>query len=104
MSLASRIVGIPGLEVERVHRQQGIEIWAKPFHRPLCLYCGGDQLRIKATYQRTIKHSRQGNRVMTLHLKSPKYHCRECGRYFRHRFTGIKRKRHVIPICTGVVV
>ena len=64
MSLASHIVGIPGLEVERVHRQQGIEIWAKPFHRPLCLYCGGDQLRIKATYQRTIKHSRQGNRVM----------------------------------------
>lgn len=27
---------------------------------------------------------------MTLHLKSPKYHCREYGRYFRHRFTGIK--------------
>ena len=27
---------------------------------------------------------------MTLHLKSPKYHCRECGRYFQHRFTGIK--------------
>ena len=90
MSLASRIVGIPGLEVERVHRQQGIEIWAKPFHRPSCLYCGTDRIRIKSTDKRTVKHSRQGNRVMTLHLKSPKYHCRECGRYFRHRFTGIK--------------
>jgi transposase len=27
---------------------------------------------------------------MTLHLKSPKYHCCACGRYFRHRFTGIR--------------
>ena len=62
MSLASRIVGIPGLEVERVHRQKGIEIWAKPFHRPSCLYCGADRIRIKATDKRIVKRSRQGKR------------------------------------------
>ncbi|GAB5540215.1 MAG: ISL3 family transposase [Salibacteraceae bacterium] len=27
---------------------------------------------------------------MTLHLKVPKYHCPDCGRYFRHEFTGIR--------------
>jgi hypothetical protein len=45
---------------------------------------------IKATRQRTLKHTRQGNQVMTLHLRAPKYHCRQCGRYFCHRFTGVR--------------
>jgi len=90
MSLASRIVGFAGLEVERVDHGRGIHVWARPENRPNCLYCGADQLRIKATHPRTVKHTRQGNQVMTLHLRVPKYHCRECGRYFRHRFTGIR--------------
>ncbi|MFK7891609.1 MAG: transposase, partial [Granulosicoccus sp.] len=90
MSLSSRILGLPGLEVERVDWNQGIDIWAKPIKRPSCLYCGCNHLRIKATYKRTVKHSRQGNRVITLHLKAPKYHCQQCTRYFCHRFTGIR--------------
>lgn len=26
----------------------------------------------------------------TLHLRAPKYHCPRCGRYFRHRFKGVR--------------
>jgi len=40
MSFASHTVGIPGVEVERVDRQKGIEVWAKPAYRPACLHCG----------------------------------------------------------------
>jgi transposase len=47
-------------------------------------------VRIKATHQRTVKHTRQGNQLMVLHLRVPKYHCPECNRYFRHRFAGIR--------------
>ncbi|WP_235036467.1 ISL3 family transposase, partial [Zhongshania aliphaticivorans] len=47
-------------------------------------------MRIKATHLRTVKHTRQGNQVMTLHLRVPKYHCQVCRRYFRHSFTGIR--------------
>lgn len=90
MSHAGRIIGIPGLEIERVVRRKGIEVWAKPVHRPPCKHCQGNGLRIKATYLRTVKHTRQGNQVMTLHLRVPKYHCQECKRYFRHSFTGIR--------------
>ncbi len=89
MSLASRILGIPGLEVERVDWNTKIDVWAKPNKRPSCLYCGCRHLRIKATEKRTVKHSRQGNRVVMLHLKAPTYHCQACSRYFCHRFTGI---------------
>lgn len=47
MSLASRIVGIPDLEVERVDLNQGIHIWARPIERPSCLHCGSNRLRIR---------------------------------------------------------
>ena len=90
MSLAARIVGFRDLEVERVDLNQGIDVWAKPSKRPACLHCGSNQLRIKATNKRTVKHTRQGNQVMTLHLQAPKYHCRRCDRYFCHRFTAIR--------------
>lgn len=90
MPHAARIIGLPGLKVERVKRKQGIEVWAKPFKRPYCYHCGHKQLIIKATHERTVKHTRQGNQVMTLHLQVPKYYCSHCQRYFRHRFIGIR--------------
>ncbi|MCL6417260.1 ISL3 family transposase [Aestuariirhabdus sp. Z084] len=90
MSHAGAIVGISELEVEQVDRNKGIEVWARPTSRPFCKHCGCSSLRVKATHRRTVKHSRQGNQVMTLHLQVPKYHCRQCGRYFRHDFVGIR--------------
>lgn len=90
MSHAGNIVGISDLEVEQVHRDRGIEIYARPTKRPCCIHCQHRPLTIKATHQRTLKHTRQGNQVMTLHLKVPKYHCPRCGRYFRHRFAGVR--------------
>jgi transposase len=89
MSHAVTIIGIPGLQVERVKRSRGIEVWARPYRRPPCKHCHGLDVRIKATHRRTVKHTRQGNQVMTLHLRVPKYHCRVCRRYFRHTFDGI---------------
>lgn len=89
MSLTGKIIGFPSLEIDRVIRKDGIWVWAHPKRRPRCIYCDEGRLRIKATYTRTIKHTRQGNQVMTLYLRVPKYHCQACGRYFRHRFNGI---------------
>ncbi len=90
MSHAEAIIGIPGLVVEHVERKKGIAVWAKPSERPSCKYCQNDQLTIKATYQRKVKHTRQGNQIMMLHLRVPKYYCKACKRYFRHCFTGIR--------------
>ncbi|MDO8862914.1 ISL3 family transposase [Haliea sp. E1-2-M8] len=90
MSHAGNILGISELEVERVDRDKGIEVYARPTKRPPCIYCQHNGVRIKATYQRTLKHTRFGNQVMTLHLTSPKYHCPQCRRYFRHRFKGVR--------------
>lgn len=89
MSLTGKIIGFPSLEIDHVVRNDGIWVWAHPKRRPRCIHCDATKLRIKATYTRTIKHTRQGNQVMTLYLRVPKYHCQRCGRYFRHRFNGI---------------
>lgn len=90
MSHAGIILGISGLEVEHVERDEHITIYARPTERPSCIHCEHDEVKIKATNQRTLKHTRQGNQIMTLHLRAPKYHCPQCQRYFCHRFKGIR--------------
>ncbi len=90
MSHAGVILGISDLEIERVERDQAIKVYARPTRRPSCIHCEHEGVKIKATRRRTLKHTRQGNQVMTLHLRSPKYHCPECGRYFYHRFKGVR--------------
>ncbi len=93
MSPIDSILGLAGVSIERVERGQDIHVWAAPRERPACLYCRQPSVRIKATHQRTLKHTRQGNQLMVLHLSVPKYHCPSCGRYFRHRFAGIRPRR-----------
>lgn len=90
MSHAGLILGLPELEVERVDRNDAIAVYARPRKRPCCIRCDYPRVRIKATYQRTLKHTRQGNQLVTLYLRAPKYHCPRCGRYFRHRFQGVR--------------
>ena len=90
MSHAGVILGITDLEVERVERDRGIKVYARPTKRPACIHCQHAGVKIKATHRRTLKHTRQGNQVMTLHLKAPKYYCQQCNRYFRHRFQGVR--------------
>jgi transposase len=93
MSPLDSILGLDGLAVERVERHRDIHVWARPEQRPACLHCGSEGLRIKATHRRTLKHTRQGNQLMVLHLSVPKYHCPSCNHYFRHRFVGIRPRR-----------
>src|SRR5690606_11286469 len=90
MSPIDSILGIPGLVVQEVKRAQDIHVWATPRKRPNCVHCASPEIRIKATYRRTLKHTRQGNQLVVLHLSVPKYHCIRCNRFFRHTFPGIR--------------
>ena len=90
MSQIDSILGLPDLSIEQVKRGQIVEVWCKPKVRPACLYCQHDPVRIKSTHHRVLKHTRQGNQLMVLHLALPKYHCPNCNRYFRHPLRGIR--------------
>ena len=90
MSHLDSILGLPDLSIEQVKRGQIVEVWCKPKARPACLYCQHDPVRIKSTHHRLLKHTRQGNQLIVLHLALPKYHCPNCDRYFRHPLRGIR--------------
>ncbi len=90
MSPLDSILGLKDLTIERVERHRDIHVCSRPAKRPACVHCLYEPVRIKATHQRTLKHTRQGNQLMVLHLSVPKYHCLSCNRYFRHRFAGIR--------------
>jgi len=90
MSQADSILGLSDLVVDRVERGRDIPVLARPKSRPTCLHCHHGPVRVKATGERTLKHSRQGNQLMVLRLSAAKYHCPACNPHFHHRFTGIR--------------
>lgn len=90
MSHLDSILGLPDLSIEHVKRGQIVEVWCKPKVRPACIHCQHDTVRIKSTHHRLLKHTRQGNQLMILHLALPKYHCPNCKHYFRHPLRGIR--------------
>jgi len=106
MSQENSILGIPDLTIIDVKRGEQIEVWAEPTQRPPCMYCRHSPVRIKSRHCRSVKHTRQGNQVMLLHLSVPKYHCSQCNRYFRHSFKGLRPRLRAtecfrLEVCSG---
>jgi transposase len=87
------IIGLPGIELESVE-EKPLVIHATTRLRPACIYCGGAKCRIKASFLRKLKHTRQGTRLMELSIRSRKFLCLLCKRYFNLRIPGVlPRKR-----------
>ena len=68
MSPVDFILGIRDVLIERVERGREIHVWARPTRRSACIHCQQEAVRIKATHQRTLKHTRQGNQLMGLFI------------------------------------
>lgn len=89
----SSIVGLPGFKIESWEGVETVRIRARYEGPVTCPRCEGEKLRIKDTFERIFRHASFGTRPCYLHLKSHKYHCRSCGRYFNQRFPGIGKGR-----------
>lgn len=87
------IIGLPGIELESATNDGLIEVNARVCFRPPCIHCGFSRCRIKASFIRDLKHTRQGNRLMMLHVRSHKYLCSRCGRSFNLRIPGVLPRR-----------
>jgi len=77
-----QITGIEGVGVE-------VRISARCNGPISCAHCGGSHLRSKGLYTRRVRHENLGARHVVLELEARKWHCLDCGRYFRQRFPGI---------------
>jgi transposase len=88
------IIGLPGIELESAGGVDSIEVHAKTSLRPPCIHCGATRTRIKASFLRWLNHTRQGNRLMRICIRSHKFFCMVCKRYFNLRIPGVlPRKR-----------
>lgn len=89
MPSLENIIGLPGFELENVTRGTAIEVYARARFRPACIYCNCPEVRIKFSFTRSLKHTRQGNELMVLHIRSHKYRCNRCRKYFNLRIPGV---------------
>ncbi len=83
------ILGMEGFEVEDFHGINPIVFKVRYLLAGDCIYCQGKDLRLKDTFYRRIRHESFGLRHVYLYLRTHKYLCRLCGRYFNDRFPGI---------------
>lgn len=58
-----------------------------------CPDCGCSRFRIKSYVVRELKHAFWTHKLVYLHLRVPKLHCQQCGRYFMAPVPGILPKK-----------
>lgn len=89
----SNILGLAEYQIKKIAGSKAIEIEAGYKGLIKCPFCGGEDLRTKGRFIRTVRHENHGLRKCILHLEARKYRCRGCGRYFNQRFPGIQPYR-----------
>jgi len=89
LPLETSILNIPGFELEEISGINPV-IFKGHYQRALsCRYCASWNLRIKDSFYRWIRHESLGARKIYLYLRTHKYCCLSCGKYFNDRFPGI---------------
>jgi transposase len=83
------ILGIDGFYVEDIYGTNPIVFKVRYELPASCPDCHGSNLRLKDTFYRWIRHESLGVRRTCLYLRTHKYLCRDCARYFNDRFPGI---------------
>lgn len=83
------ILGIEGFELEDIHGINPMVFKVRYLLATSCIHCHAQDLRLKDTFYRWVRHESLGTRHTRLYLRTHKYLCRQCGRYFNDRFPGI---------------
>jgi transposase len=55
-----------------------------------CIYCHNKQLRKKDCFTRTLRHEAIGLKPSILKIKTYKFYCSHCQRYFNQRLPGVR--------------
>jgi transposase len=83
------ILNLPGYSIVRVSGNNPILIEVKYNRVIRCAYCNHKKLRKKDSFERKIKHESYGLRYTYLCIKTHKFQCTACKRYFNQRLPGI---------------
>ena len=83
------LLNVDGFELEDISDLDPIVFKIRCILPPSCPHCFGLELRIKDSFYRWIRHESWGKRKVLLYLRTRKFLCYSCGRYFNERFPGI---------------
>ncbi len=89
MPLVEPIIGIEEYKVISTRGTNPVEITAEFTGEIKCPHCFGKRVRKKDTFLREIRHLCIGLKNTHLKIKTHKFYCRSCGRYFNSRLPGI---------------
>lgn len=89
LPLENSILNVPGYQLEEISGRNPLIFKVRYPLASTCLYCQESNLRIKDTFYRWIRHESFGLRKVYLYLRTHKYLCQSCGKYFNDRFPGI---------------
>lgn len=89
MPLDQVITDFPGFKILDVLGQNFLKIKVSFEGVVFCPHCNSESLRKKDTFWRKVRHICLGNRLSELQIKTHKFLCKSCGRYFNQRFPGV---------------
>lgn len=89
MPLADSILNVEGFQIEDIKGLNPVILQVKYLPQATCPRCFSHHLRIKDTFYRWVRHESFGFRHVHLYLKTHKYFCYNCSKYFNSRFPGI---------------
>lgn len=83
------IIGLPDFKIIEGGGFKTVEIYVEYIGKNLCPWCKSDWLLKKDTFLRRIKHHSIGLSNSCIWVKTHKYKCRNCFKYFNSRLPGI---------------
>lgn len=88
-SIHEPIIGLPDFKIISYQGTKTVEITAEYIGLINCIYCSSSKLRKKDTFHRILKHHSIGVAKSVLLIRTHKFHCRDCNKYFNQRMPGI---------------
>lgn len=84
------IIGLPDFKIISYYGSKTVEITAEYIGKIRCIHCHSENLRKKERFNRIFKHHSIGLNKSVLFLRTYKFQCRTCKRYFNQRMPGIE--------------
>jgi transposase len=84
------IIGLPDFRIISYQGTKTVEITAEYIGKIQCIHCQGERLRKKERFDRVLKHHSIGLAKSVLLIRTHKFQCRSCGKYFNQRMPGIE--------------
>jgi len=89
MPLEHSILNLGGYRIEEIDGTNPVTIKAKYIGKKICPYCQSETLRTKDSITRKIRHESIGDRKAYIQIKTHKYHCKSCNKYFNQQLPGV---------------